>query len=111
MAASALRWSCFRNTSLIVPCEIPRRPPPLSTHHGGGRIALGIYVEGLTVTLPLRLLLFARCRSSDNLFVRWLMPMWLVRWLTSEFIGKMAATVPVPAKLVTLSSIIGESLD
>ena len=36
-----------------------------------------------------------------------LMPMWLVDWLVALFIRNMAATVPVPAKLVTLSSVIG----
>lgn len=36
------------------------------------------------------------------------MPRWLGRWLTNAFIGKFAATEPVDAELVTLSSMIGE---
>lgn len=44
--------------------------------------------------------------SSPNLFLRLCVPRWVISWLISSFTSGMAATVPVPVKLVTLSSVI-----
>lgn len=46
--------------------------------------------------------------SKASFLVQLLMPSWVVSLLVGVFVRNMAATVPVPATLVTLSSIIDE---